>query len=151
MIQWRAFRDEDWPWVMALHVQQEGALGQKMDLPDLRCHPVLTAEVADRDGLVVGCRYFEAVPECVFVGLDWEVSESAQQDAHVVLERFRAVGFRIVRMEVPGWTAARSRLIASKLKQVGFVSTEEYQHFMFDLRQPADGTPAGKELELTNG
>lgn len=133
---WRRYEEKDWDAVVALHHEQELGLGRPMDLPDIGTHPVLVAMVAERDGEVVGCYYFESVPELVFVGRDPEVTASAKRRAPKELGELEKCGFRIVRLEAPRFmNEDEAKSIAKELERTGFESTDgEYTHYKFDLR-----------------
>lgn len=137
---WRKYRQSDIYFkdldaVVQLHVEQEKALGTVMDLPDFMNKPVLEAWVAERDGVVVGGMYFEAIAECCFFGRDPEVSASARIVAPRILEGFQRRGFRVVRIEVPRWMGRDAKSVGAELIAAGFRSTDgEYDHFVFDMR-----------------
>lgn len=141
-ITWRKYRQSeiyyrDLDAVVRLHSETEQALGMRMDLPDFMDKPVLEAWVAERDGVVVGGMYLEAVVEPVMFGRDPEVSASARRFAPVLFERMAKRGFRMVRMEVPHWIGQDAKAIGRELLKVGFVPTDkEFLHYRFDLRQP---------------
>ena len=135
-IRWRLYEKRDREALLALHVEQEAALGQRMDLPDLMEKPVLLPMVGERDGEIRGCYYLEAVPECVFVSRDPVVSASALRSAPQVFEKMRQRGFRMIRMHVPGkaWLGAESEIIGGIMRRAGFSLENEYDSYLYDLR-----------------
>lgn len=133
---WDAQSKRDWDAVVALHHEQELALGRPMDLPEVWNHPVLVTMIAERGGEIVGAYYFESCPELVFVSRDPEVTASAKRRAPKELSELKNCGFRIVRLELPKFMDAdEARSIAKELERADFESTdEEYSHYKFDLR-----------------
>src|ERR1700691_3825173 len=116
--------------VAELHRETEAAVGKKMDFPALTDHPVLRAEVAEKDGRIAGGFYLESVPEVVFFGRDAEVTVSAIRHAPETLKKLKEHGFRIVRIEVPrSLDDVEKEMIARALDHVGFKETDsEYRH-----------------------
>lgn len=148
-IHWRLYEQRDREALLALHVEQEAALGQFMDLPDLLDKPVLVPMVGERDGEIRGALYLEAVPECVFVARDPLVSASALRIAPQIFEKMRLRGFRMIRMHVPGktWLGAEAGIIGGIVQRAGFTLENEYDSYLYDLRGgkiPA-ATPNGQE------
>jgi hypothetical protein len=135
-IHWRLYEKRDREALLALHVEQEAALGQFMDLPDLLDTPVLVPMVGERDGEAKGFFYLEAVPECVFVSRDPVVSASALRIAPQIFEKMRRRGFRMIRMHIPGktWLGAESEIIGDIVKRAGFTLENEYDSYLYDLR-----------------
>lgn len=133
---WDAQSKRDWDAVVALHHEQELALGRPMDLPEVWNHPVLVTMLAERDGEIVGGFYFESCPEFCMMGRDPEVTASARRRAPKELGELKACGFRIIRTEVPSFMDAdEAESIAKELLRTGFESTDgEYTHYKFDLR-----------------
>lgn len=145
-IQWRRYQQSeiyyrDLDAVVLLHAETESALGRRMQLPDLMKPPVLEAWVAERDGIVVGGMYCEAIIEPVFFGRDPVVTASARRFFPGVLADLRRRGFHMVRMEVPRWIGQEADAIGKELEAVGFVSTDpEFLHFRYDLQVSRGGT-----------
>lgn len=149
-IQWRRYRQSeiyyrDLDAVVLLHEETERSLGMRMDLPDMMAPPVLEAWVAERDGIVVGGFYCEAVVEPVFFGRDPQVSASARRFVPAVLAGLRKRGFRMVRMEVPRWIGQEAEAINAELEKVGFKSTDPgFHHYLYDLRPPSNSGRNGQ-------
>ncbi len=122
--------------ILRLHKETEEAIGRRMDLPNLAEHPVLIAEVQERNGEIASGFYLESVPEAVFVGRDVHVTVSAVRHAPEVFNKLRQCGFRFVRMEVPrSLTEEDRRMIREQLEAVGFKETDSsYEHYLVDLR-----------------
>ena len=122
--------------VAKLHKQTEEAAGRALDLPKLSDHPVLRAEVAEKDGEIKGGFYLESVPELVFFGRDAEVTLSAMRHAPETFARLKEFGFRIVHIEVPrSLETSERQMIKRALVAVGFKETDtEYEHYIVDLR-----------------
>lgn len=122
--------------VVQLHKETEQAIGRRMDLPPLTDHPVLRAEVAEKDGEIRGFMYLESVPEVVFGGRDAEVTLSAMRHAPEVLAKLKEHGFHIVRIEVPRSLNKREQeMIEKALTAVGFKETDSFaRHYYIDLR-----------------
>lgn len=142
-IQWRRYKQNDVYFkdldaVVRLHSETEDALGQQMFLPNLMDKPVLEAWVGERDGVVVGGFYCEAVVEPVFFGRDPVVSASARRFCAGVLQSLKDRGFLMVRMEVPRWIGRDAEAINQELEAVGFKSTDpDFHHYRYDLRRLA--------------
>lgn len=138
-IQWRRYKQSDLYFkdldaVVLLHSQTEQALGQAMQLPDLSKPPVVTAWVAERDGVVVGGFYLEAVLEPVFFGRDPVVSASARRLARKIVPGLAKGGFRMARIEVPRWIGKDADTICEELEKAGFVETDsDFRHMRYDL------------------
>ena len=142
---WRPYRQSDiyhrdLDAVVRLHAETEAALGRRMQLPDLMKPPILEAWVAERDGIVVGGAYAEAIVEPVFVGRDPVVTASARRFFPQVLADLGRRGFHMVRMEVPRWIGQEAEAIGKELEAVGFVSTDpDFLHLRYDLRASRGG------------
>jgi hypothetical protein len=140
MIKFRQYREDgsanDKFDVRALHKQTEEAIGRRMDFPPLTDHPVLRAEVAERDGKIVGGFYLESCPEVCFFGRDAEVTLSSMHHARETFLKLKEHGFRIVRLEVPRAISDDERqMIRRALKAVGFRETDsENEHYILDMR-----------------
>jgi hypothetical protein len=137
-IHWRTYEARDREHILALHVQQEFALGQRMDLPDLmkRPVPIVLPMVAERDGEVLGAFYLEAIPEAVFITRDPLVSASALRLAPQIMANMKRCGFRMVRLHVPDvdWIGAESEIIGGIVKRAGFQQELNYDSYLYDLR-----------------
>lgn len=133
---WRGYEETDRFEVEALKIEQDIAIGAKMDMPPLADHPVLACEIATKDGVVVGGFYFESVPECCFLGRDPAVTVDARLRSVDTLKKLKEYGFRLVRMEVPRSLPESEReMIRAELGLVGFKQTDsENEHYVIDLR-----------------
>ena len=121
--------------VLRLHQEAEQAIGRKMDFPDLAQHPVLVAEVLERNGEVLGGLYLESTPEVVFIGRSAEVTVSAVRHAPEVFRKLKECGFRFVRVQVPRSLSDEDRaMIREQLEAVGFQENSAYEHYFVDLR-----------------
>ena len=86
MIEWTSFVPEDWAWILAMHIDQEIALGRQMDLPDLNSRPVVSAYVGRRNGKIVACVFGEA-----------ELEICALASAPLSRRDIQNVGIRLIR------------------------------------------------------
>jgi hypothetical protein len=131
---WRRFERRDTERVVLLHTEMEDAIGRRMQLPDLMDRPVLEAWVAERDGVVIGGFYVEAVAEPVFFGRDPRISVAAHGIAPLILGGLQAKGLKMVRMEVPRWIGNDGERISRALELAGFVESDsEFRHYRYDL------------------
>ena len=147
MITFRRYELRDAEAVQRLHRVQEAALGRRMDFPDLAMHPVLVAEVGEKNGEIVGAHYLESTPEYVTVGRSPEFTAAAIRRAPAILSLLRSHEFRVVRVIVPDWLGKDTERITEALRDplVGAEIDEGYRHLLIDLR------PQGEVCHRANG
>ena len=121
--------------LLRLHQETEAAIGRKMDFPKLDEHPVLVAEVLERNGELLGGLYLESTPEVCFIGRSAEVTVSAVRHAPEVFRKLKECGFRFVRVQVPRSLSEEDRtMIREQLEAIGFQENSAYEHYFVDLR-----------------
>lgn len=100
-IGWRYFRVEDWPYVLALHIEQELKLGREMDLPNLMEEPVITALVKLVDGKITNVVFSEAEIEVCGLGNKPISKSDVEIVSKLMIRDAQRYDIRIARAFVP--------------------------------------------------
>lgn len=133
-ISYRNATPEDWPAIMAFHIEQQQKQQSDFELPYLftkQFPVVLVGE--DEDGKLRNCFYCEAVAELRFVGCDPRATAFSQREADGLCYLLRLMGFRWLETYVPRRLA---KMIGKPLKRAKFQCVDsELSHFTRDLRE----------------
>lgn len=100
-IEWAPYTEEDYLWVVALHVEQECRLGRQMDLPFLDRRPIISAYVGRKHGRIVACVFAEAEIEVCAMATVPLSSADVKEVAEKLTEDAQRYELRIARAFVP--------------------------------------------------
>jgi hypothetical protein len=124
---------EDWPVIVALHVEHQKAQGTNYELPYLFGPQIAIALVGmDEAGKIHNCIYVEAVAEMRFIGCNAKATAFSMREIHGLAYVLKLKGFRWLECYVP---RKLKRLIQKPLQKAGFSCADrELSHFTRDLR-----------------
>ena len=121
-IVWAPYREEDYLWVVALHVEQERMLGRQMDLPRLNERPVISAYVGRQDGKIVACVFMEAEVELCALASSPLAGADIQNVAALLTQDAQRYQIRIARAFMPVQSPPSVKRI---LTSIGFTESDE--------------------------
>jgi hypothetical protein len=121
-IEWAPYREEDYPWVLSMHVEQERMLGRGMDLPDLNERPVISAYVGRVDGKIVACVFAEAEIEVCALAEKALPKADIQNVAALLTKDAQRYQIRLARAFVP---TQAPKAVKRILAAAGFTEVDE--------------------------
>ena len=133
-IEWRHFTIEDWPYILAMHIDQELALGRKMDLPNLAERPVVSAYVGRKNGKIVACVFAEAELEICALGASPLAKKDVEEVSKLLIRDAQYYQIRLARAFVPvkalkpkrrAWRKDRPAPVARILEAAKFTEVDE--------------------------
>jgi hypothetical protein len=128
-IEWAPYREEDYLWIVALHVSQERMLGRTMDLPFLDRRPVISAYVGRQDGRIVTCVFMEAEVELSAMSSVPLASADVENVAAMLMRDAQRYQIRIARafMPVQASPAVKRILTAAGFTESNDTMTDFYR------------------------
>lgn len=141
----REAEKEDWPAIVALHLEQQRRQGTNYELPYLFGPEIALCVVGvDAAGAVRSCAYVERIAELRFVGSDPRVTAAARKEAPGLAYILKQKGYRWLECFVPRQLAGA---IGRPLARAGFVCADgELSHYTLDLREdPREAEREGED------
>ena len=117
-LEFRRYQESDRERILALHTEQELAIGREMDLPSLSDHPVLISEVGVNGKGIEGAHFLESIPEYSIVSRSALFTKHAMLRAPQIIRTLRANGFRMVRIPLPKCLGKDGETLSAALSEL---------------------------------